>query len=110
VNYINTSETKLHAGNAAAPAGYSLHSGRSLAPLVRVLPCGSLFRVKWPDTGLSELANLTRCKAAAREWAEQTFLTEHRKMSGARRLKSLNNFWWASSYIAPFEPAAGTAP
>jgi hypothetical protein len=46
------------------------------------------------------LANLTRCKAAAREWAERNVVLEDRKTSAARRLKSLDNFWWSSSCVA----------
>ena len=49
-------------------------------------------RVEWPDIGLSQPANLARCRSAAREWAERNLMTDRRKMSGARRLKSLNNF------------------
>jgi len=80
---------------------YSLHRGRSRRALVQVIsdPCG-LYRVKWPDASLSDLANLTRCKAAAREWAERNAVLEDRKTSAARRLKSLDNFWWSSSHIA----------
>jgi hypothetical protein len=28
-------------------------------------------------------------------------VTEDRKSNAARRLKSLDNFWWSSSYVAP---------
>jgi hypothetical protein len=80
---------------------YSLHRGRSRRALVRVLSdCCGLYRVEWPDRGLSDLANLTRCKAAVREWAERNAVLEDRKTSAARRLKSLDNFWWSTSYIA----------
>jgi hypothetical protein len=80
---------------------YSLHRGRSRRALVRVLSdCCGLYGVEWPDLGFSDLANLTRCKAAAREWAERNAVLEDRKTSAARRLKSLDNFWWSSSYIA----------
>jgi len=80
---------------------YSLHRGRSRRVLVRVVsdPSG-LYRIEWPDIGLSDLANLTRCKAAALEWAQRKVLTEDRKNNAARRLKSLDNFWWSSSYTA----------
>jgi len=80
---------------------YALHRGRSRRALVRVVPdpCG-LYRIEWPDIGLSDVANLTRCKAAALEWAQRKAATEDRKTNAARRLKSLNNFWWSSSYIA----------
>jgi hypothetical protein len=79
---------------------YSLHRGRSRRALVRVVsdPCG-LYRIEWPDIGLSDITNLTRAKAAAREWAERKVMIEDRKRGGARRLKSLDNFWWSSSYI-----------
>ena len=80
---------------------YSLHSGRSRRALVRVVSdCRDLYRIEWPDRGLSDLANLTRCKAAALEWAQRKVLTEDRKNNAARRLKSLDNFWWSSSYTA----------
>ena len=80
---------------------YSLHRGRSRRALVRVVSdCRGLYRIEWPDRGPSDLANLTRCKAAAREWAERNAVLENRKTSAARRLKSLDNFWWSSSYIA----------
>jgi hypothetical protein len=80
---------------------FSLHRGRSRRVLARVVSawCG-LYRVEWPDVGLSDLANLTRCKAAAREWAERQAILEDRKSNAARRLKSLDNFWWSSSYVA----------
>jgi len=85
---------------------YCLHRGRSGRPIVRVIPDGTLYRIEWPDIGLSDLTNLTRAKAAALEWAEHQAVIEDRKMSAARRLKSLNNFWWSSSPIAPSEKAA----
>jgi len=65
-----------------------------------------LYRIEWPDIGLSDLTNLTRAKAAALQWAERQAITEDRKTSVARRLKSLENFWWSSSYSAPNEQAA----
>jgi hypothetical protein len=68
--------------------------------LVRVIPDGLLYRIKWPDIGLSDRVNLTRAKAAALEWAERKALTEDRKLPVARRLKSLTNFWWSASPIA----------
>src|ERR1700687_496130 len=77
-------------------AVYLLRCGFSRRALVRVVPCGPLYRIGWPDIGLSQPANLTRCQSAAREWAERNLMTDCRKMSGARRLKSLNNFWWSS--------------
>jgi hypothetical protein len=85
---------------------YSLHRGRSRQVPVRVFPCGPLFRIEWPDGTFSDLANLTRCKAAAREWCEYQALIEDRKNNAARRLNSLNNFWWSSSYVAQNEQHA----
>jgi hypothetical protein len=81
---------------------YSLHRGRSRRALVRVVPDyqTALYRIAWPDIGVSGTANLTRCKDAAREWAEREAMTEDRKTNAARRLKSLHNFWWSSSYVA----------
>jgi hypothetical protein len=80
---------------------YRLHRGRLNRSILEVVPDSStgLYRIAWPDIGLSEPANLTRCKQAALEWAEQHLLTEHRKMSVARRLKSLNYFWWSASLV-----------
>ena len=85
---------------------YCLHRGRSGRPIVRVIPDGTLYRIEWPDIGLSDLTNLTRAKAAALEWAQHRAVTEDRKLPVARRLKSLKNFWWSSSQIAPNERAA----
>ena len=63
---------------------YSLHRGRSRRALVRVVSaCCGLYRVEWPDLGLSDLANLTRCRAAAREWAERNAILEDRKNNAA---------------------------
>jgi hypothetical protein len=77
---------------------HRLHRGHSKKPILEIVPDSTgLYRIAWPDIGLSETANLTRCKQAALEWAEQRFLTENRKMNGARRLKSLNNFWWSTA-------------
>jgi hypothetical protein len=38
--------------------------------------------------------------------AERNAMTDHRKMNAARRLKSLNNFWWSSSAIAAIAAGA----
>ena len=86
---------------------YSLHCGRSQKPILRIMPCGALFKIEWPDGTLSDIANLTRCKDAALEWAEQDAITKHRNLSVAQRLKLLANFSWSSSYVAQNErPAA----
>lgn|SRR6478736_7299238 len=81
---------------------YALHHGRSRKPIVRIVrdERSPLYRIAWPDIGLSTTANLARCMDAAIAWAEGSFVADHRKMSGARRLKSLNNFSWASSPVA----------
>jgi hypothetical protein len=69
------------------------------AHVVHVVPDdGSpLYRIAWPDIGPSPPANLTRCMDAGRQWAERQFLTEHRNLGDARRLKSLSNFSWSAS-------------
>jgi len=89
---------------------YSLHRGRSRKVFARIIPDGQLYRIEWPDTGISDLTNLTRAKAAALEWAERRAVTDNRKLPVARRLKSLNNFSWSASYIAPNSQAAITLP
>jgi hypothetical protein len=80
---------------------WSLHVGRSRKPLVQIVPDdGSpLYRIAWGDIGMSPAANLARCLEAARRWAERQYLTDHRKMNSAQRLKSLDNFWWSWSYV-----------
>lgn len=88
------------------PKTYSLHRGRSRRAIVTLVPCAGLYRIAWPDARPSDLTNLTRAKAAAREWAEQKAMVEDRKMPVARRLKSLDNFWWSSSYVAQNKSAA----
>jgi len=80
---------------------HTLYRGRSRHPIVRVIPDGVLYRIEWPDTGLSDVTNLSRAKAAALEWAERQALTEHRNLSVAQRLKLLNNFSWSSSPVVP---------
>jgi len=68
--------------------------------MVEIVPDGSgLWRIAWPDNGLSAPVNLTRAKDAARAWAEHVIAIEDRKRSGARRLKSLSNFSWSSSPV-----------
>jgi hypothetical protein len=47
-----------------------LYRGRSKRALVRIVPDGTLYRIEWPDIGLSDLCNLSRAKAAAPEWAQ----------------------------------------
>ena len=77
---------------------WSLYRGRSSRPVVRLIPNGALYRIEWPDIGLSDLTNLSRGKAAALEWAEQKAI-EDRKLSVAQRLKTLDNFSWSSSPV-----------
>jgi len=93
-------------GGAMTPAILELYRGRSTRPVVRVVPAGRLFRIEWPDLGLSDVVNLSRAKAAALEWAQRQALTEGRNLSVAQRLKSLDNFWWSSSPIAANEREA----
>jgi len=64
-------------------------------------------RIEWPDIGLSDLANLTRCKDAALAWAEQQVAAEHRNLSVAQRLKSLKNFQWSSSLVRQINAGGG---
>jgi len=81
---------------------YSLHRAGSITSLVEIVPDErtGLYRVAWPDIGLSTLANLSRCKDAAIEWAEHHAIkARDRKRSGARILKSLNNFSWSQSPV-----------
>ena len=80
---------------------HSLHRGRSTKSLVDVVPDNEtgLYRIAWPDIGLSPPANLSRCKDAAWQWAQRLLLTDHRNLSVARRLKSLNNLKWSSSPV-----------
>ena len=87
-------------------ATHSLHRGRSRTPIVRVVPDASLYRVEWPDIGLSAPVNLTRAKDAARLWAGRRVLTEDRKTNAARALKSLDYFSWSSSPIAANDQGA----
>ena|SRR5215469_16381309 len=91
---------------------YRLHRGRSKKPILEVVADSEqgLWRIAWPDIGLSDLTNLTRAKAAALEWAERRAVTDDRKLPVARRLKSLDNFSWSASYIAPNSQAAITLP
>ena len=60
---------------------WSLHHGRSRKAIVRVVPDPHfpLYRIAWPDIGLSPPANLARCMDAARHWAERQVLIEDRK-------------------------------
>jgi len=80
---------------------HSLHRGRSAKSLVDVIPDSAgtgLYRILWPDIGLSDRANLSRCKQAALEWAQDQ-ATRPRKASVARYLKSLDNFSWSASPV-----------
>ena len=49
----------------------ALYRGRSRKPILRLVPSGLLYRIDWPDIGLSDLVNITRAKAAALEWARR---------------------------------------
>jgi hypothetical protein len=82
------------------PRVYRLSRAGSKRPLVEIVQDGALYRIHWPDGEISDLANLTRCCDGAREWAERETMTAPGKISGARRLKSLENFSW-SKRICP---------
>jgi hypothetical protein len=85
---------------------HCLHCGQSKKTIVKVIPDDSgLYRIEWPDIGLSDIANLARCKQAALEWAEKAAEPRDRKTSVARHLKSLNNFSWSASCIRQKEAA-----
>jgi hypothetical protein len=103
---INHANSQAHGRTQA----YRLFCGRSKNPIVEIVPDGQpgLYRVAWPDIGLSEATNLSRAMEAAQNWAEQFFTTKHRKISVARRLKSLNNFSWSASPIRQNELAGHT--
>jgi hypothetical protein len=93
-------------------AVYRLHLCNSKRALIEVVPDGrpGLYRVRWPDLGLSDAVNLSRACDAARRWAERQAMTDGRNLSVAQRLKSLANFSWSSSPIAPNKrPARGVA-
>jgi hypothetical protein len=68
-----------------------------------------LWRIAWPDTGPSAPANLSRCMDAAQTWAEQQFVSDHRKNGAARCLKALNNFSWSRSLVRQNERGAVNA-
>jgi hypothetical protein len=75
------------------------HYGQSQTPVLEIIPDPSgLYRIAWPDIGLSDLANLTRCKQAALEWAQHQRMAKGSNLSVAQRLKSLKNFSWRASY------------
>jgi len=86
---------------------HRLHCGRSKKTIVKIIPDSTgLYRIEWPDIGQSDVANLTRCKQAAVEWAEKQVATEQRNLSVAQRLKSLNNFSWSASPVRSNQPGA----
>jgi hypothetical protein len=92
---------------ASEVKSHSLHFGGARAPLVTIVPdrvWPGLYRIAWPDIGLSPPANLTRCKEAARVWAERQVLTDLRKKRGVGALKSLDNFSWSSRHVAGNRP------
>jgi hypothetical protein len=72
--------------------------GRVLIGIVPDEPTG-LWRVLWPDIGLSAPVNLSRARDAARCWAESKVLRDLRKNGAERALKSLDNFSWSSSPV-----------
>src|SRR5262249_3988637 len=94
-----TMHTPFNLRPSKAQVVWSLHRGRLRKPVLRVVPeyNSPLYRIQWPDIGPSPAANLTRCKQAALEWAERSLLTDHRNLSVAQRLNSLNKFSWSAS-------------
>jgi hypothetical protein len=77
---------------------YRLHYGQSQTPVLEIIPDPSgLYRIAWPDIGLSDVANLTRCKQAALEWAQPAH-GEGVQFVGGSALKSLKNISWSASY------------
>jgi hypothetical protein len=72
---------------------HRLHCGRSKKILVKIIPDSSgLYRVVWPDIGLSDIANLTRCKQAALEWAEQVMITKRRQIECRSTFEIIEQF------------------
>lgn len=101
---VSTSKPGIHASRV-----HRLNAGPFR---VDVVPDGQehLYRVAWPDIGLSDAANLSRCCDAARQWMEHQVMTERGKMSAARRLKSLNNFSWRRSPVLSTCSRQGRTP
>jgi hypothetical protein len=98
---FRTGKSRLFSRTSKNAQVHRLHRGRSHRSLVEVMPDDTtgLWLIAWPDGGVSASANLSRCRDVAREWAEHQALTADRKLNAARRLKSLNNFWWSSSLV-----------
>jgi hypothetical protein len=69
-----------------------------------------LYRVDWPDIGLSEAANLTRCKQTALAWAESKVLTDLRKKYGVGALKMLDKFSWSAAPVRQKKIPGNSAP
>jgi hypothetical protein len=78
-----------------------LRHGSASHDLVRIVPDETtlLWRIDWPDIGLSDAVNITRAKEAARLWAESQMLRTLRKNGAERALKSLSNFSWFCSPV-----------
>src|SRR5262245_31418740 len=93
-------------------ATYRLHHGRSKKAILEIIAddAPGLFRIVWPDIGLSDRANLTLCKAAALEWAQhQKKMARGRNLSVAQRLNSLKNFSWSGPYRGLNQPGVPAA-
>jgi hypothetical protein len=68
--------------------GFGLYRGRCSVPTLRVVRDAvypGMWRVRWPDGRLSDMANLTRSKDAARRFAE----SEERRERGRRSRPAL---------------------
>ena len=92
------------------PVRYCLHYGQLKKPVLEIVADGDLYRIRWPDIGLSDLTNLTRAKEAALDWAQHQKMTKGRHLSVAQRLKSLKNFSWSGGYSDLNRPGAPRDP
>jgi hypothetical protein len=78
-----------------------LHFGGARTPLVTVVPdrdWPGMYRVHWPDRGVSPMANLTRCREAARRFAE----------AGPPKRDPRGQWEWRTSRIAVPPDAQGS--
>jgi hypothetical protein len=98
VDFLATPQHEPLQAIRASQRAHALHYGRSRKLIVRIVPDASgLYRIDWPDIGLSPAANLSRCRDAALQWAEQQVLRDLRKKRGVGALKSLDKFSWSAS-------------
>jgi hypothetical protein len=84
-------------------ARHDLHFGGSRKPLVEVVPddaFAGMYRIEWPDGLVSPMANLSRCREAARRWAE----------AGPPKRDPRGDWQWRTSRIAVPCEAQGSSP